>query len=269
MRKIISGIVAALLTVTSCFTAPSVAIASGAAGSTLVIAQDEGWFDSILDASFEGKMPDTTDWNVDSIVDRVWSNTKVREAVVGGVVGFGAGLATGAILAFGPAIAGAAPIIAAGTALGYGVNYLAAKAKAARAGAAAKKFAEAEARVEEQAAVNYAESDAARDRWRKKLSPDVIEAGIRQDSPNGLPSSFQGQSDDGSVTYSGTRLGGTIVGRYNSVDGGQSYSGSFEGQVQRNGLITGTYAQPDETGSFAGRTTPSLDRVFGSVTPNE
>ena len=98
----------------------------------------------------------------------------------------------------------------------------------------------------------------------KLMADDSIgnEAGQRLLNDPNLPVTFSGTaiSPAGTVIYSGSRTGALVQGTYSGPEG----SGEFLGALQRNGTISGGYAEGEELGVFSGTITPELDQVFGA-----
>ncbi len=73
-----------------------------------------------------------------------------------------------------------------------------------------------------------------------------------------------GQSEDGTLTYSGFFNKGYIYGGYQLQENGSDevYGGSFAGIATRIGRVTGTYITGQEKGNFTGSASADLKQVF-------
>jgi hypothetical protein len=78
-----------------------------------------------------------------------------------------------------------------------------------------------------------------------------------------LPTTFAGSATDleGQVSYEGTRVGAMLQGTYAGEDG----AGDWQGVLQRNGTISGSYREEEEAGAFSGAITPELNQIFGTA----
>lgn len=87
--------------------------------------------------------------------------------------------------------------------------------------------------------------------------------GQRIDNYEGLPTTFSGTATDleGELSYQGTRTGAMLQGTYAGEDG----AGTWQGVLQRNGMISGSYSEAEESGAFSGAITPELDQIFGTA----
>jgi len=91
----------------------------------------------------------------------------------------------------------------------------------------------------------------------------VADQGNRLANVSGFATTFTGTASDGegTVRYSGSRLGSIVNGSYTGPEG----SGQFGGTINRAGTVSGNYIEGSERGIFSGIATRSLDRVLGNT----